>query len=363
MLSKKYIKNYIVIAVISILIYKIIDNPRIFLNGIGSIAKFFCPFLIAIFLSLIINPLVMFFERHLHTRRMLNILFAYVIIVAVVFMIFKIIVPATINTLTNLIHDVPNYVDFVNRTLEDKVAQEQFFEATLPRIQDSLNNFLSNGLYTLTNISSNLAAYIFSIASVMLDTIMGIILSIYILADKEKLAVNFKRLMYACFTKDRTDRTVEFFLTAHDIFYHYLLGTFIEASIVGIIVFLGLQFVFKVDNAFFFGFVAFITDMIPYFGPFIGAFFPIAMTLVYSPVKAFWIAVFILILQQVDGNIIGPKVVGNKVGLSPLCIITAVLVGGGMFGVVGLFLSIPTAALLNIYLKNFIDKRLFGEKN
>lgn len=98
--------------------------------------------------------------------------------------------------------------------------------------------------------------------------------------------------------------------------------------------------------------------MIPYFGPFVGAVFPILMTLIYNPIKAFWVAIFLLIIQQIDGNIIGPKVMGDYVGLSPLWIISAVLVGGSLFGFIGVFLSVPIAAILKIYIDKYIDKNI-----
>ena len=98
--------------------------------------------------------------------------------------------------------------------------------------------------------------------------------------------------------------------------------------------------------------------MIPYFGPFIGAILPIFMTLTYSPVKALWVAIFILILQQLDGNFIGPKVMGEQVGLSPLWIISAVLIGGSLFGVVGVFLSVPIAAVIKTSLDEFVDNKI-----
>ncbi|WP_304340195.1 AI-2E family transporter [Metaclostridioides mangenotii] len=358
MFTKENIKNYVIVISISILIYKIIDNPRIFISGIGSIARFFSPFLIGILLALLIDPLVMFFENRFKTHRLVNILFSYIIITILIFVVFKLLIPATINTLNSIMKEIPNYIEFLNNSLEKKISKQEFFEATLPHLQQNLNELLSKGVNTLTNISTNLIVYIFSITSIIFNIIMGIILSIYMLFDKEKISRGFKRLLYASLNKDRTDKTIEFFKMSHEIFYHYLVGTIIESLIVGAIVFLGFQFVFKIENAFFFSFIIFITNMIPYFGPFIGAFLPISMTLVYSPVKAFWIAIFILVVQQLDGNFIGPKVVGDKVGLNPLWIISAVLIGGELFGLVGLFISIPIAAIINLLISDYIQKRL-----
>ena len=105
-------------------------------------------------------------------------------------------------------------------------------------------------------------------------------------------------------------------------------------------------------------FIIFLTNIIPYFGPFIGAVPPIIMTLAYNPIKAFWVAVFILVLQQIDGNFIGPKIMGDQVGLSPLWIISSVLIGGSLFGIIGVFLSIPIAAIIKYSIDKYVDKKI-----
>ncbi len=138
-----------------------------------------------------------------------------------------------------------------------------------------------------------------------------------------------------------------------------MIGKIIDSLIIGVIAFVGFQFIIKIDNTLFLSFIVFLTNIIPYFGPFIGAVPPILMTLVYSPVKAFWVAIFILILQQVDGNFIGPKVMGDSVGLSPLWIISAVLIGSNLFGLIGVFLSVPVAAVIKASIDKYIEKRLY----
>ena len=111
-------------------------------------------------------------------------------------------------------------------------------------------------------------------------------------------------------------------------------------------------------EALFLSFIIFLTNIIPYFGPFIGAVFPIVMTLVYSPIKSLWVALFLLILQQLDGNLIGPKIMGDQVGLSPLWIISAVLIGGSLFGIIGVFLSVPIAAIIKFSIDKYVQNKI-----
>ena len=107
-----------------------------------------------------------------------------------------------------------------------------------------------------------------------------------------------------------------------------------------------------------FSFIVFIPNIIPYFGPIIGAIFPIGMTLMIDPIRAIWVAIFIFVLQQLDGNVIGPKIMGDSVGLSPLWIISVVILGGSLFGFIGVFLAVPISAVMKEVYELMLKKRL-----
>lgn len=359
MISKEEIKHYIFIALISILLYKFINNPMEFIAGIGGIANFFSPFLIGILIALLINPLVMFFEKKFKLHRLLNILISYVIVFVLLILGFKLLIPSIVDTLNSLIQEIPTYLDMLNKFLSKYMTEDEFFTTVAPHIQDNLNSILTNVVNILTTFSSNLFVHISSITSLLFDIIMGVILSIYMLFDKEKIGLGCKKILYASVNRKKADNTVEFFKMSHDIFYNYMIGKIIDSLIIGVIAFVGFQFVIKIENVLFLSFIIFLTNIIPYFGPFIGAVPPILMTLVYSPIKAFWVAIFILILQQVDGNFIGPKVMGDQVGLSPLWIISAVLIGSALFGLIGVFLSVPVAAVIKSSLDKYVENRLY----
>lgn len=361
MISKENIKYYIFVVFVSILLYKMIDNPLKFIGGIGGLAKFFSPFLIGILFALLLNPLVMIFERKFKKHRLINILISYIIVFVLVTVGFKLIVPAIVDTLNRLIKEVPEYINLLNRFASRYVSQAEFLEAVMPHIQHNLNSILKQVLDVLTTFSTNVVVYALSITSLLFNILMGVILSIYMLFDKEKIALGFKKLLFASLPKHLADETVEFFRISHDIFYNYIIGKIIDSLIIGVIAFIGFEFIIRIDNVLFLSFIVFLTNIIPYFGPFIGAVPPIIMTLIYDPVKAFWVAIFILILQQVDGNFIGPKVMGDQVGLSPLWIISAVMIGGSLFGIIGVFLSVPIAAVIKSCLDKYVEKRLHVE--
>lgn len=359
MISRQDIKHYIFLALVTILLYKFINNPMQVVSGIGGIAKFFSPFLIGVLIALLINPLVMLFEKRFNLNRLLNILISYIIVFIVIFLGFKLLIPSIVDTLNSLIQEIPTYINTLNELLSEYVTKAEFFNTIVPHVQENLNSILTNVVNILTAFSSNLIVHISGITSVLFDIIMGLILSIYMIFDKEKIGLGCKKILYATVPKNKADETVEFFKMSHDIFYNYMIGKIIDSLIIGVIAFIGFQFIIKIDNVLFLSFIVFVTNIIPYFGPFIGAVPPILMTLVYSPIKALWVAIFILILQQVDGNFIGPKVMGDQVGLSPLWIISAVLIGSNLFGLVGVFLSVPVAAIIKSSIDKYIEKRLY----
>ena len=359
MISKENIKCYVFLSIIIILLYKFINNPMQFISGIGGVASFFSPFLIGILISLLINPIVMFLEEKFNLNRLLNIFISYIFIFILLSLGFRLLIPSVVDTLNAIIKEIPIYVDIVNDFLGKYITNSELFIYIIPYIQDNLNNILINLVNILSDYSSNLLIHISSITSFIFDTLMGLILSVYMIFDKEKIGLGCKKILYATVSNKSAHNTILFFKICHDIFYNYIIGKIIDSLIIGSIAFVTFQFVIKINNALFLSFIIFITNIIPYFGPFIGAIPPVVMTLVYSPIKAFWVAVFILILQQLDGNFIGPKVMGDQVGLSPLWIISSVLIGSSLFGVIGVFLSVPIAAIIKITINKYVEKRLY----
>lgn len=363
MISKQNIKYFIFIVFLSVLIYKIIDAPGQLISQIGSLVSFLSPFLIGILLTLLLNPLVMFFENRFRLHRLLNIFTAYILVLLLFILGIKLFVPAIVDTLNILIKQVPSYIELLNKLLRKFIENGDLPEVIIPHIENSLNSILNQLIGLFSKSYSDILVYILSITSVIFNILIGVILSIYILFDKEKIGQGFRKILYATLDESRAISIIELARMSHNIFYHYLIGQIIDATIVGTISFVVFTFIIKIDNVLFLSFIIFLTNMIPYFGPFIGASPPILMTLIYDPLKALWVAIFIIILQQIDGNFIAPKIMGNQIGLEPLWIISAVLIGGSLFGFIGVFLSVPTAAVIKTYINKYVDKRLNFKKS
>ncbi|WP_438649918.1 AI-2E family transporter [Romboutsia sp.] len=313
----------------------------------------------AILFALLINPLVIFFEKKFKFYKIINIFISYIIIFIIFIIVANIFIPSIIYTLNTLIKEIPHYISMVEDFLNNHLNQTDILEVLIPHIQNNINLILKEVINVFSKTSSDFMIYIFSLTSLLFNIIMGIILSIYMLYDKQNICQGCKNLLYCITTKNKAKSIIDFFAMCHDIFYHYIIGRVLDSIIIGILAFIGFKFILNIDNSLFLSFIIFLTNIIPYFGPFLGAIPPVAMSLIQGPVKAFWVLIFIFILQQIDGNIIGPKVMGDQVGLSPLWIISAVLLGGSLFGIIGVFLSVPIAAVIKSCIDKYIEKRLY----
>lgn len=359
MISKENIKYYVFIGFISIIIYKIVDSPSILFSNIAGLIKILSPFLIALLFALLINPLVKLLEKNFRFSKGINILISYMIIFIFFTIIATIFVPSIIATLNTLIKEIPHYINMIEYFLNNNLEQTDVLKVLIPHIQNNINLILKELIDIFSKTSSDFIIYIFSITSLLFNIAMGLILSIYMLYDKKNICQGCKNLLYCITTKNKANNIINFFAMCHNIFYHYIIGRILDSVIISILAFIGFKFILKIDNSLFLSLIIFLTNIIPYFGPFIGAIPPVAMSLIESPIKAFWVLIFIFILQQIDGNIIGPKIMGDQVGLSPLWIISSVLLGGSLFGIIGVFLSVPISAVIKSCINQYIKKRLF----
>ena len=358
MFSRENIKYSIFIAFISVIFFKFIDSPRTFIVGIDGFLNFLSPFLIGIFMSLLINPIMMGVERKFNTPRIINIAIVYLFIIILLFIGFRIIIPSILTSINNIVVELPSYMKEAQVWINISLTKSKFFNNVAPLIQNNIDTIAGKTGQILSRISSDILLYAVGITSNLFNLIIGITISVYALKDKEKIGLGFKRLLYATTTRNRANNIVGVFKLSHNIFQSYLVGISIEALIVGILAFIGLSLL-NIKYSLLLSIIIMVTNVIPYFGPFIGAVPAIVMTLIYDPVKAFWVAIFILILQQLDGNVIGPKIMGDIVGLDPLWVISAILIGGTLFGFLGFFIAVPIAAVIKVILDKYVDNKLY----
>jgi predicted PurR-regulated permease PerM len=199
------------------------------------------------------------------------------------------------------------------------------------------------------------------VAAGSLNTLVGIIVSIYLIADRESLAYGGKRTLYAFLKKDNANHILNLAQETLMIFRRFFVGKALDSLIIGILCYI-LMKIFGLPYAELISVIVGVTNVIPFFGPFIGAIPSILIILMSSPMDAFIFALLILGIQQLDGNIIGPAILGNSLGLKPIWIIFSVSVGGGLFGLVGMIAGVPAFTVVYTWFKRWTDRRLETKK-
>lgn len=373
-------KRYTTIAIYSIivflicaLIYKFTSSWNDSRDFVVNILNTLSPFIIAFLIAYFINPMVVFWEtkviskikikgkkiKPLKLKRGLAILFSYVIVLGFCFLLLAFIIPQLINSILEIANNVPEYlkkiIDSSSKSTISILGNEYSIDFKL--VNKYLNENLPQTLEQLSGLVEGLVPEIFTftknVASWFFNIVLGLIIAIYLLMSKESSLNNAKKLILALFSPKSALSLMHVFKDSHRIFTKFFVGKLIDSLIIGILCFIILLLA-HIPYALLLSVSVGITNIIPYFGPFIGGIVGFLLLLITNPIKAFWFGLIILALQQFDGNILGPKILGDSTGLSPFWVIFSILIFGKMFGFIGMFLGVPCFAVI----KNIIDRQI-----
>lgn len=372
LLAKICIYAFILLAAL-ILFEKVIGN----LPNIGSsIAKatnylntLTAPFLMGFAIAYVMNPFLNFFEKifkksgtffqnHVKITRILSILINYVIIIGGTVWIVIYLVPEVRDSIITFATNVTAYSDAMN------VRIQNFFDRIVYINSADVNNVINRLLAPVKDISQNapelletIAVNVYGFGRITIQFIMAIFIAFYMLLDKERFSLKAKKGIYTFFPKEKADVILRSAIRTHHIFQNFIVGKAVDSLIIGILAFIGLNLM-KAPYPLILSLIIGVTNMIPYFGPFIGAIPAILITLLIDPPLAIAVGIFVLILQQFDGNYLGPKILGNSVDLNPLWIILAVLIGGAFMGPVGMFVGVPVFATIKTLHRNMSTENI-----
>ncbi len=353
------------LIVLAIVAYKLINQTEVLYQVYRFIITLLTPLIWAGVIAYLLNPLLELLEKRLHLSRFISVLIIYFLLIILLIGVILVIVPIIANSISDIVRDLPTYAGAFNSWAMDRLQDLRSFENFIKTYNlhfdmlspEALTQQLSEMTDNLKSFAVSMGRTLFDFTSSVFKFIMGLILSIYILTEKESHARQLKRVIRAYFGEERAQRIFFFFAETDAVFGKYLVGKTIDSLIIGAICFIGLSLL-DVRYSVLFSIIVGLTNMIPYFGPFIGAAPTVVVTLMYSPLQALWVALFILVLQQLDGNFIGPMILGDRVGMSPFWIIIAIIFGGGLFGVPGMLLGVPVAAVIRNIVNRHVDKVL-----
>ena len=270
--------------------------------------------------------------------------------------------PALITSVVGLIDAMPNYVESFVKWISDKGladTEEAFFIGnSITSLTAELENWAKTEILPLAQqYIAQITSGVLTIVKTILNFLIGIVAMTYVMSIQEDLIGQSKKIIYAIFPASKGNVIIETIRKSNEIFGGFVIGKIIDSAIIGVIAYIGCLLM-KMPSALLVAFIIGVTNVIPFFGPFIGAVPTIALVLIQSPIHALYLAIFILILQQVDGNIIGPKILGESTGLSAFWILTSISVAGGLFGFFGMLLGVPVFAVIYYIIQQILIYRM-----
>lgn len=328
----------------------------VFSNGVSIIS----PFIYAFAIAFILNRPMMWFERTLFKdkkkKRILSVALTFTIAISLISVLMVLVLPQIGLSIAYLVEAMPGFIQSVSQTAVEVMEQIHLNSRLSRQVQEMWNN-IGTGIMNFTvSVLPGVVNVSIGIGNAVVKSIMSTIIAIYMLASKDRLKFQIKKFFYAYFSKNFAEETFELGRMSNTIFSDFIIGKMIDSTIIGIIAFIGMLFIYP-DYAVLIAIIIGVTNMIPFFGPFIGAIPSIFILLILSPFASFVFLIFIIVLQQVDGNIIGPKVLGSSLGLSPLWILVGIIVGNGAMGFLGMIIGVPTFAVIyNLVSRNTKEK-------
>lgn len=351
----------------AILLYWVLQNLQPILAFLVKIVALLLPLIIGLVIAFILNLPLQALEKQLPAkcgpklRRLTSLVLTLLLMLALVLMVLLTIIPEIGRTLETLLAMLPGFIENVTAWGKQLSAKSPNLGAWLSRmdlswdnIGNSTFNFLKNSLTNVMNSTVNLAKSIFSW---VLHFFLGSVFAVYILFQKENLASQAKRLLYAFLPKAKADHFLSLWTLVNRTFTKFVSGQCIEAVILGLMFFITM-ILFRFPYPLVIAVLITCTALIPIFGALIACFIGGLLILVTSPIKAFWFILLFLALQQIEGNLIYPRVVGRSVGLPPIWVLAAVIIGGGLMGITGMLISVPLFSVFYILLRELVNEKL-----
>ena len=368
-MDKNKVVTYLTITLTSISFYFAVQNFSVIAHYIGKIIGILKPFLVGIAMAYLLWRPLKFIENLLEKysfrgkivkrkKRIIGVMILYCIGAVVLLSLFSFVLPQIIESLTNLTNNLPTYLESIRHSL-DTFLQNSGMNQEVHRLVSDFIKDLSQMVMQLTaKILPILINLSIGVTSTILNTLLAIVVSIYCLIDKETFFAKNKKCMYALLPESTIRNITSVVGIFDDTFGRYFIGQLTDAVIVGSICFV-MMLTLKFPFALLISVIVMCTNVIPYVGPLIGAIpgtFIILMTAGIGPACGFIIMIFVL--QQIDGNILVPKIIGDSIGMSGFWVLLAVMLGGGLFGFMGVLLGVPSLSVIFKLVKVYSERRL-----
>ncbi len=351
-----------------IVVYKLLDNVGQVVSAVGYLLGILTPFVVGLMIALLLHRPTRWLEQRFlklrgrfwqKTARPLSLGIVYVVMLGVVALIISLVLPRLAVSLSDLAQSLPNYIQSATARLEETMKSWPFLTGDMAQMIDGLYHSLLDGVTELLNTENVLTALrgVLNVTTSVIDVVIGIIVSVYMLAGREHLVEAAKSIGSLFMSSRRVELSVYYGHRTASIFYKYFYGALLDALVVGVVTSIGLA-IFGVPHAALLGLMLGLLNMIPYFGALVGGVGVVLITLLTNGIyAAIGVAIYIIVVQQLDANVLQPRVVGESVGLRPIYVLLAITLFGGLFGFWGIFLGVPLMAVIQMFVKDLITRK------
>lgn len=381
-INKKYLLigliAFIVIAA-SICFYYLIFHGDRFSAQIDSLFRILSPVLYGIIFAYLMTPLVNKIEKHMLIPlfikdranlsakqkkyiRLLSVLLTIVLVLFLIYGFFSILIPNIVKSIRSISYQFPYYIQNLTnwsaKFLNDNPDIEEMVIRFLDTYSEEFLNYINNSIMPqMETVLKQVSLSLISVLKMLWNFIIGMVISIYVLFSKETFAGQGKKIVFALFSTKTANQFIKDIRFASDTFIGFISGKIVDSIIIGFICFAGTS-ILEMPYALLVSVIVGVTNIIPFFGPYLGAIPSAILILMVNPVKCIYFILFILVLQQVDGNFIGPKILGESTGLSGFWVIFSITVFGGIMGVPGMIIGVPFFAVVYAMIRRATNKRL-----
>lgn len=298
--------------------------------------------------------------------RAAGILISLVILLAVIVALLNMMIPELYSSIRDMILTVPSQMNRFVNSLSELNTSDSTLGRLFENIMEEATRFVQDWMRTdlmaqVNEVMTSVTAGFINVVKELFNFLIGIIVSVYVLYSKEKFFRQSKKIVYAVFKPSAANMVLHLTLKGNEIFGGFIIGKIIDSVIIGVLCFIGLS-ILDMPYTMLVSVIVGVTNVIPFFGPYIGAIPSALLILLSDPKMGIYFIIFILALQQFDGNVLGPKILGDSTGLSAFWVVFSILVGGGLFGFIGMILGVPTFAMIYYIVDMLVDSRLKKKK-
>ncbi len=359
-LDSKTISNLIVVLVgisFFFLLYRF-DEAR---AKVSMVMNVLSPFIVGFIIAYLLNTPTKFFERKVYKEvkyhRALSIVTVYLLAVIILAILLNLILPQVWSSAMELVNKMPSYVDGLNSAVQELVVRFNIDAEGLKDLVVSYQDLMKRATEIAATAVPQILNFGVAVGSGVVTAVTALIASIYMLSGKDRLMPQLKKLIYAVAPTEKASWFLRVCSQANNVFVGFINGKLIDSAIIGVLCFI-LNLVFRIPYNILIAVVIGVTNIIPFFGPIIGAVPCVMILLIVDPWAALRFGVLVIAIQQFDGNILGPKILGDSTGLSAIWVLVAIVVGGGLFGFAGMLLGVPTFAVLYALVREWANHRL-----